>query len=136
MGLELFTGAPPVVDEPGTHWVSHVPWEPWYPRAALSDPAGISESGLLDSLMLSAPLSTGSTPGSSLSGLNRAAHELAVYASRRRSRAAAQDSLPVAGQALRGGVVPPGSITRFQLSMGILLVRVSVSHGEGWGEGR
>src|SRR3954464_4440264 len=50
-----------------------------------------------------------------ISGLNRTAFDLAVYASQGRSPATTQDSLPAAGPALPGGIgYPQGSIKRFQ----------------------
>src|SRR4051794_16147723 len=49
-----------------------------------------------------------------ISGLNRRAFGLAVYASQGRSPAATQDSLPAAGPALPGGIgYPQGSCKRF-----------------------
>jgi len=52
-----------------------------------------------------------------ISGLNRTASTLAVYASSGASRHATQDSLPAAGQALPDGIgYPQGSYERFQIT--------------------
>jgi hypothetical protein len=51
-----------------------------------------------------------------ISGLNHTAFDLAVYASRWRSPATAQDSLPAAGPALPDGIgYPQGSNERFHI---------------------
>ena len=51
-----------------------------------------------------------------ISGLNRTAFDLAVYASQWKSPATAQDSLPAAGPALPDGVgCPQGSYERFHI---------------------
>ena len=50
-----------------------------------------------------------------ISGLNRTASDLAVYASQGWSPPTTQDSLPAAGQALPDGIgYPQGSIERFR----------------------
>src|SRR3954464_11004000 len=53
-----------------------------------------------------------------ISGLNRTAFDLAVYASQWKSPATTQDSLPAAGPALPDGIgYPQGSIKRFQAEL-------------------
>src|SRR3954471_22517755 len=53
--------------------------------------------------------------GEEISGLNRTAFDLAVYASQWKSPATTQDSLPAAGPALPGGIgYPQGPCKRFQ----------------------
>ena len=60
-----------------------------------------------------------------ISGLNRTAFDLAVYASQGRSPAPTQDSLPAAGPALPDGIgYPQGSDKRFHIYM-ILLFRAT-----------
>ena len=59
-----------------------------------------------------------------ISGLDRTASGLAVYASQWRSPATTQDSLPAAGQALPGGIrYPQGCNERFPSSSLFLLSR-------------
>ena len=58
----------------------------------------------------------GGAPREVISGLNRKASALAVYASQDGSLHTTQDSLPAAGQALPGGIkYPQGSNERFQI---------------------
>src|SRR3954454_24593830 len=53
--------------------------------------------------------------GEEISGLNRTAFDLAVYASQWKSPATTQDSLPAAGPALPGWIgYPQGPCKRFQ----------------------
>jgi len=61
-------------------------------------PAGPPLPGPFEEAMMPSVMSTTSAPASRISGLYHAAHALAVYASRRRSPGAAQDSLPAGGQ--------------------------------------
>ena len=59
-------------------------------------------------------MSTTKAPTTELSGLNRTALGLAVYASSGALRHPTQNSLPAAGQALPGGIqYPQGSYERF-----------------------
>lgn len=81
------------------------------------------------SVLPSAVQTAWATATSSFSGLNRTACVLAVYASRRGSPPAAQDSLPAGGQPCPDGVgYPQGSSEEFRTYMAVLPSQVDVAH--------
>jgi len=95
------------------------PWNPFDHSPCSPTPARPgSSSGPRSRLPDAAPASDNDegSPRGLISGLNRTAFDLAVYASQRRSPATTQDSLPAAGPALPGGIGhPQGSNERFHI---------------------
>ena len=85
--------------------VSQVPERPSCPCALFLDP-GRTEVRQAIAALGTAPacVNNGGSREQKISGLDRTALGLAVYASQWRSPATTQDSLPAAGQALPGGI--------------------------------
>ncbi len=115
--LGLITGRPPGIER-GEIRPSQVPGGPPCMRAPLCDPDLSPASGHLGARDAAFRLVHDVGQGNlDLTGLNHAAHMLAVYASAASvTRNATQDSLPAGGQPLLGGVHPPGPIERFPVT--------------------
>jgi hypothetical protein len=100
----------------GDDRISQVPGEPLFPFAYVlrprPDPAYLTTCGT--SGVAPALRTTKAPTRRTISGLNSMAFGLAVYASRCRLPFTAQDSLPGAGQALLGGLLPARS--RYKVS--------------------
>ena len=98
-----------------TFRVSQVPGVPWCVYALFSDPGGTEPPG--PTVVRRGPRDVqdeGSPRVIQISGLNRTALTLAVYASQWLLPAPTQDSLPAAGPALPGGIgYPQGTDERF-----------------------
>jgi hypothetical protein len=111
---------------------SQVPRQPCCPFALFSDPGRTGHTRPLKCAGTAPAMSTTKAPTRMyLSRLNRTALGLAVYASSGALPHPTQNSLPVAGQALPGGIgYPQGCDERFQCIKHVLLSGAFLAQGQ------
>lgn len=129
----FWTGSPRQFVQDGSDRTSQVPGEPLCAYALFSDPGGTERTRPIRCSGTAPARNTTKAPSDAvISGLNRTALALAVYASQCGSHRPTQDSLLVAGQALPGGIdYPQGSIERFPSCLLHLIPLSQASPGAG-----